>query len=214
MRGVFVTGTDTGIGKTVLCAALLRRYSGARYWKPVQTGIEADDDTAEVRRLSGGPVRDQGVRLRNAVSPHLAAERAGIRIELDHLTEWTLNASEQDRWVVEGAGGVLVPLNESHTMAHLMLRLALPVVLAARATLGTINHTLLSLEAMRARLLHVAGVVMIGEPNRDNRAAIERYGKVAVLGEMPRFEPLAPGSLAAWAESELDRQDRLGEFLA
>jgi dethiobiotin synthase len=214
MRGVFVSGTDTGVGKTVLCAALLRRYAGSRYWKPVQTGIEIDDDTAEATRLSGASARDQGVRLRDPVSPHLAAQRAGIRIDLEPLTEWAQGAPDEEPWVVEGAGGVLAPLNESQTMAHLMLRLSLPVVLAARSTLGTINHTLLALEALRARSLPVAGVVIIGDANLDNRAAIEHYGRVPVLGEMPRFDPLTPERLAAWSLDGLDRESRLAEFLA
>ena len=211
MRGVFVTGTDTGVGKTVLSAALLARYRGASYWKPVQTGIESDDDTGEVSRLSGAKVRQEGVRLRQPVSPHLAAAHAGVRIELDPLVEWA--AAEESAWVVEGAGGVLVPLNESQNMTHLMLRLDLPVVLAARSTLGTINHTLLSLEAMRARGLGVAGVVMIGPSNADNRAAIENYGKAAVLGEMPQFDSLTRERLAEWAKSNLDPDGRLAEFL-
>jgi dethiobiotin synthetase len=98
-------------------------------------------------------------------------------------------------------------------MVHLMERLGLPVVVVARTSLGTINHTLLTLEAVRARKLPVVGVVMVGDPNSDNRAAIEDYGKVIVLGEMPRMEPLTPGGLASWA-SHFDEQNRLAEFLA
>ncbi len=204
MRGIFVTGTDTGVGKTVVSAALMIRYPQARYWKPVQTGIETDDDTAEVRRLTGRLTeRDDGVRLRNAVSPHLAAARAGIRIDLEALTEWAID--NQEHWIVEGAGGVLTPLNATQTMANLMVRLGLPVVVVARTTLGTINHTVLTIEALRARSLHVAGVVMVGDPNSDNRAAIERYGKVDVLGEMPRFDLLTPSRLAEWARASLRR---------
>jgi len=214
MRGVFVTGTDTGVGKTVVSAALLLRYPQARYWKPIQTGIEADDDTAEVLRLSGAQVRSEGVRLKTPVSPHLAAARAGMRIDLDELLAWTAYADDDRGWVVESAGGVLVPLNESQNMSHLMLRLALPVVIATRATLGTINHTLLTLEALRSRGLHVAGVVMIGSPNADNRAAIEHYGRAGVLGEMPHLDSLTRESLAAWAVREFDPQNRLAEFLA
>jgi dethiobiotin synthetase len=201
MRGIFVTGTDTGVGKTVVSAALMRRYPNARYWKPVQSGIEVDDDTAEVRRLTGVTRdRDEGIRLRNPVSPHLAAAQAGIRIDVDSLTEWT--TSNEDSWIVEGAGGVLTPLNETQTMMNLMVRLGLPVVVVARTALGTINHTLLTLEALRARSLHVAGVVMNGDPNPDNREAIAYYGKVAILGEMPRFDLLV----------SLDPEGRLQEF--
>ncbi|HEY4364971.1 MAG TPA: dethiobiotin synthase [Bryobacteraceae bacterium] len=207
MRGFFVTGTGTGIGKTVLSAALmlhLRARGPVRYFKPIQTGIEQDDDTAEVRRLaccSAEEIFDIGVRLRGPVSPHLAARREGIEIALPTLKEGMPDFD--GRWIVEGAGGVLVPVNEPETMADLMKLLDLPVVVAASSGLGTINHTLLTLEALRARSLHVAGVVMIGEPNAENREAIERYGKIAVRGEMPRFDPLTPEALAGWAAEGL-----------
>jgi len=197
VRGLFVTGTDTGVGKTVLSAALMLRYPEASYWKPIQTGTRDDsaDDTAEVRRLSGGRVIDEGVRLPDPVSPHLAARLAGITIDLPG------RASDGNVHIVEGAGGVLVPVNDSQTMVDMMVRLALPVIVAARSTLGTINHTLLTIEALRARALRVAGVVMIGHRNADNREAIEHYGKVAVIAEMPRFDPLTPDSLRTWAQS-------------
>jgi dethiobiotin synthase len=188
---LFVTGTDTGVGKTVLSAALMLRYPDACYWKPIQTG--PDDDTSEVRRLSGGLVIDEGVRLPDPVSPHLAARLAGVTIELPSRD------SNGVVYIVEGAGGVLVPVNDSQTMIDLMARLGLSVIVAARSTLGTINHTLLTIEALRARSLKIAGVVMIGDRNADNRTAIEHYGKVAVIAEMPRFDPLTPESLRAWA---------------
>ena len=194
MRGLFVTGTDTGVGKTVLSAALMLRYPEASYWKPIQTG--PDDDTAEVRRLTGVQVIREGVRLPDPVSPHLAAQRVEMSIDLDTLAGQTRATPV----IVEGAGGVLVPVNESQTMIDLMVLLGLPVIVAARTTLGTINHTLLTIEALRARALRVAGVVMIGDGNADNRAAIEHYGNVAVVGEMPRFDPLTRESLRAWAE--------------
>jgi dethiobiotin synthetase len=175
------------------------RYAGACYWKPIQTG--PDDDTAEVGRLSGGRVLDQGIRLPDPVSPHLAARRAGIVIDLVALVERVSRpaAGLGPPHIVEGAGGVLVPVNDSQTMADLMVLLGLPVIVAARTTLGTINHTLLTLEALRARSLTIAGVVMIGEVNADNRAAIER--RCHVIAEMPRFNPLRPKSLRAWADT-------------
>jgi dethiobiotin synthase len=197
VRGLFVTGTDTGVGKTVLSAALMLRFPEAAYWKPIQTGTRNDtaDDTAEVRRLSGGRTIDGGIRLPDPVSPHLAAQRAGMTIELPRLD------GDAGIRIIEGAGGVLVPINESETMADLMTILGLPVVVATRTSLGTINHTLLTLEALRARKLRIAGVVMIGDSNADNRAAIEHYGNVAVVGEMPRFDLLTRECLGAWAET-------------
>jgi dethiobiotin synthetase len=169
------------------------RYPEARYWKPIQTGPE--DDTAEVRRLAGCRVVDEGVRLPDPVSPHLAARLAGLTIELPRRD------SDGAVYIVEGAGGVLVPINDSQTMADLMILLAMPAIVAARTTLGTINHTLLTIEALRARSLKIAGVVMIGEANPDNRDAIERYGRVTVIAEMHRFDPLTPESLRKWAQT-------------
>ena len=218
-HGLFVTGTDTGVGKTVTCAALLCRFRQAaslRYWKPVQTGIEQDDDTAEVRRLAecrADEVFDEGIRLPRPVSPHLAARWAGQTIVLDDLTGRIGAQPGPVRWIVEGAGGVLVPLNDTELMIDLMRALALPVLVVSRAELGTINHTLLTLEALRARSLSVAGVVMVGARNPENRAAIEHYGAVPVLGEMPVWEALDAGSLAAWAASELDPEGRLLGYL-
>ena len=218
-RGLFVTGTDTGVGKTVVSAALLRRYGGEaplRYWKPIQTGVPPDDDTAEVRRLAagaGGEVVDGGIRLPDPVSPHLAAARAGETIDLAPLV--ARPAGEPDAcWIVEGAGGLLVPINRFALMADLIGRLELAAVVVARSSLGTINHTLLTLEALRARSLAVAGVVMVGDPDRDNREAITRYGQVDVLGELPRLEPLSAAALDGWVRGGLDPGGRLLRWLA
>jgi dethiobiotin synthetase len=238
MRGIFITGTDTNVGKTVVAAAVMLRYRGEaplRYWKPIQTGIRDSgfgirtsddaasnvDDTAEVARLSRASEDEIfrcGVRLPDPVSPHLAAQRVGARItvrelvamlrKVDHLlhSESRIpNPESGPRWVVEGAGGALVPLNERETMADLMQALDLPVLIAARSTLGTINHTCMTIELLRRRMLRVAGVVMVGEPNDENRLAIETYGAAEVIGQMPRFDPLTPEALEAWVHADLDR---------
>jgi len=217
MKGIFITGTDTGAGKTVAAAALLCRYRALaplRYWKPIQTGIENDDDDTEtVRRLAGCMEREvfvHGVRLPKPVSPHLAARWAGERIDLRTLE--AIRTDDGSAWIVEGAGGLLVPLNDSETMADWIGLLGLPVVVVARSGLGTINHTLLTLEALRSRALRVAGVLMTGEPNADNRAAIEHYGCMPVIGELPLLTPLTRESLAA-AAGRLDPSDLLLEFL-
>lgn len=207
LRGVFVTGTDTGVGKTVVSALLLHRFRAVpslRYWKPVQTGIEVDDDTAEVLRLSGASsdrVLDAGVRLASPVSPHLAAARSGTSISTTAIFDIALSQRPDARWIVEGAGGVLVPLNERELMVDLMSLLGLPVVVAARSGLGTINHTLLTIEALRARALSVAGVVMVGPSDPDNRIAIETHGRVTVIGALPMLDPLGPATLQAYAGS-------------
>jgi dethiobiotin synthase len=189
VRGVFVTGTDTGIGKTVVSACLARAWQ-AGYWKPVQTGrTTGDDDTATVAALAGLPTQRvfaPAYALQAPLSPHAAAELEGIRISMDGMAP----PETAHPLVVEGAGGVYVPLNDRDFMIDLMARLALPVVLVARSTLGTINHTLLSLAALRARGLLIAGVVLNGPPNAGNRAAIERFGQVRIVAELARIDPL------------------------
>jgi dethiobiotin synthetase len=250
MRGIFVTGTDTNVGKTVVSAALILRYrdeTPLRYWKPIQTGIRdsgfgirapdssaiSQDDTAEVVRLSrasDGEILRCGVRLPDPFSPHLAARRADARItvpalvamlrEVEHNcnSESRLSAEargakvgipnpeSRPRWIVEGAGGALVPINERETMVDLMRALDLPVLIAARSGLGTINHTLMTIEVLRRRMLSIAGVVMVGEPNDENRLAIEKYGAAEVIAQIPRFDPLTPEALEHWVRTEFDRR--------
>jgi len=178
-----------------------------RYWKPLQTGIEQDDDTAEVCRLGAcrrSEVFDRGVRLSHPLSPHLAARLSHRPIDVGAVVDIVAGEPSSGSWIVEGAGGVLVPINDSELMVDVMIRLGLPVVVVARTTLGTINHTLLTIAALRARSLEVAGVVMVGVQNRDNREAIEFYGRVPILGEMPILDPVMPTNLGQWSKAELD----------
>jgi malonyl-CoA O-methyltransferase len=192
IRGVFVTGTGTGIGKTIVSACLVHRWNAA-YWKPVQTGTDDEPgDTPTISALaSAPPVHPPRHVFRAPLSPEDAAAREGARIA---LTDFDLPADTRPI-VVEGAGGVLVPLNAETLMVDLMVRLALPVVLVASTGLGTINHTLLSLAALRARHLTIAGVVLCGLPNPGNRDAIIRHGKVRVLHTVPMLAPLTPATV-------------------
>ena len=209
VRGVFVTGTDTGVGKTVVSACLARAWGGD-YWKPVQTGLAEDiSDTATVAVLADLPrerVHSPVHTFDPPVSPHLAAEQAGVRIA---LTSKDLPASERPI-VVEGAGGALVPLNQDETMLDLMARLDLPVVLVAANRLGAINQTLLSIEAIRAQGLKLAGVVLTGEPFGDNAAAIERHGRVRILAQLPHAGRIDADQVARWAALMPSADDILG----
>jgi len=206
MKGFFVTGTDTGVGKTVLSALLVAALDGI-YWKPVQTGAIEGTDRNAVGVWAACPeekLLQERYKFDPPVSPHLAAREAGVRIALEVFDLPAVVAGHP--LIVEGAGGAMVPLNENELMLGLMLRLGLPVVVAARTALGTINHTLLTLAALRAARVSVHGVVMIGEENIENRRAIEHYGKVRVIGQIPVLQEISRSALLGVFAKHFDRQ--------
>lgn len=187
-----VTGTDTDIGKTVFAAALTTAI-GARYWKPIQSGLDGGSDAARVAAL-GVPqdrILTEAYRLATPCSPHRAAEIDGVVIDPARLDP------PEDRLVIEGAGGVLVPVTRALLYADLFARWGLPVVLVARTGLGTINHSLLSVEALRRRAVPILGIAFVGDPEPDSEATIAAIGQVRRLGRLPRLDPLTPQTLAA-----------------
>ena len=201
MQGFFVTGTDTDVGKT-LVSAWLMTHLDADYWKPVQAGTEPETDSVAVCRLaeiSASRILPEAYVLPEAMAPHEAARRAGIRIDMAKLEPPATNRL----LVVEGAGGMLVPLTDEAYVIDLAAELHLPILLVARSTLGTINHTLLSIEALRRRGLPLAGVVINGPKTPHNRVAIERYGDVDVIAEIPWLPSVTRATLLA-IEPELD----------
>ncbi|RJR30170.1 MAG: dethiobiotin synthase [Desulfobacteraceae bacterium] len=181
---IFVTGTDTGVGKT-LVSALLVAGMEAEYWKPIQCGLEETPDREWVMQktsIPGWMAYPEAYRLKHPLSPHAAARLDGVTIDLDSIA---LPPSSSSRpLIVEGAGGIMVPLNEHQYMLDLMRKLALPVLLVASSRLGTINHTLLSLEVLRSHDMEIMGVVINGPRNGVNRDAIRDYGKVRILAEV------------------------------
>jgi dethiobiotin synthetase len=191
---IVVTGTDTGVGKTVFCAGLAGAL-GAFYWKPVQAGLDGETDSeavARLGRLPAGRVLPEAWRLRTPASPHLAAEIDGVAIDPDALVP-----PHVDRpLVIEGAGGLFVPLTREVLTIDVFARWRLPVVLVARTALGTIDHTLLSLAALRARDVPVVGVAFVGEEHGDSMRAIATFSGAQVLGRLPPLDPLTPERLA------------------
>ncbi|WP_168879417.1 dethiobiotin synthase [Rhizobium sp. P28RR-XV] len=188
-----VTGTDTGIGKTVFAAALAGALN-ARYWKPVQSGLEGETDSRTVARLSGLPadrVLPEAYRLSTPVSPHLSARLDGVEIDPARLE---LPAGTGPL-VIEGAGGLMVPLTKNTVFADVFTRWRIPVILCARTSLGTINHTLLSIEALRSRNIPFHGVAFIGAENADTEATIAAIGQAEVLGRLPLLENLTNETL-------------------
>ncbi|WP_242127690.1 dethiobiotin synthase [Sphingobium sp. Sx8-8] len=183
-----VTGTDTDIGKTVFAAGLAGAL-GAHYWKPVQAGVDPEGDKERVAALSGLPashILPEAYRLTTPASPHLAARIDGVEIDLGRLALPPVDGP----LVVEGAGGLMVPVSESLLMIDLFAHWGEAVILCARTGLGTINHSLLSIEALRARNIPIAGMVFIGEPHQENERIIPLLGKVRCLGRLPKLDPL------------------------
>lgn len=202
MTRIVVTGTDTGVGKTVAAAGLTRALD-AHYWKPIQAGTDPEGDRETVARLTGLPTQrllPEAFRLATPASPHLAARIDGVEIGLDRLALPPVDGP----LVVEGAGGVLVPISETLLMADLFAHWGLQVVLCARTTLGTINHSLMSIEALRARGVPIAGIVFIGDPHDENERIIPLLGQVRSLGRLPHLDPLDKDRLAAAMAAHID----------
>ena len=199
-----VCGTDTDVGKTVV-SALLVQGLGAYYWKPVQSGLEGGGDTGRVQQLLELPAErlwPEAYRLTAPVSPHWAAELDGLSIDPARLAlpAW------DGPLVVETAGGLLVPLRRNWLQIEQIALWGLPVLLVARSGLGTLNHTLLSLEALSRRSIPVLGLVLNGDPHPDNPRILAALGGVPVLAELPRLDPLdREGLERQWQRSGLAR---------
>ncbi|MGX5806116.1 dethiobiotin synthase [Bradyrhizobium sp. Arg314] len=205
---IVITGTDTGVGKTVFAAGLTALLDGI-YWKPVQSGTRAQTDSEIVSLLAGlsaDRMLPEAWRLTEPLSPHRAAELDRVEIDAQALT-----LPPTDRpLIVEGAGGVMVPLNRHTLYIDVFARWNAPVVLCARTALGTINHTLLSIEALRARSIPLLGVVFIGDRVVDTQKTIAQMGKVLVIGRLPFLQSLTPGTLAANMQELFRATDFIG----
>lgn len=198
---IVVTGTDTDIGKTVFAAGLTAAL-GARYWKPVQAGLADGSDAASVVTL-GVPadhVLPEAYRLTTPCSPHLAAEINRVTIDPNRLALPEVDGP----LVVEGAGGVMVPVTRDLIFADLFARWGKPVVLVARTGLGTINHSLLSIEALRSRGVPILGIAFVGDAVEDSEATIAALGKVRRIGRLPRLDPLNAATLAQAFSANFD----------
>jgi dethiobiotin synthetase len=204
--GIVVTGTDTGIGKTIFSAGLAD-YLGASYWKPIQSGLEEETDTETVTRLAQlTPDRliAERWRLKTPASPHLSAEIDGVAIDPDELQ---IPETGGRPLVIEGAGGLMVPVTRTTLFIDVFAHWNLPVVLCARTALGTINHSLLSIEALRRRDIEILGVAFLGDTVPDSEKIICERGVVRRLGRLPRLDPLQPERLREAFAGAFRRED-------
>ena len=188
-----ISGTDTGVGKTFVAAMLLLGLEAA-YWKPIQSGTEGGTDTQRVQVLTGG-TKDrflpEAYVFSQPLSPHRAAELDGVEIDVERLVP----PLHQRPLVIEGAGGLLVPVTRHVLQIDLFKRWGAPVILCARTGLGTINHTLLSIEALQRRGMNLLGLVFIGEDNPDTLRSIAEISGARILGHVPFIDVPTPDTM-------------------
>lgn len=193
MKSLFITGTDTNIGKTFVSAVLTLGLK-ASYWKPIQSGIETETDTQFVKRVTQLPdsfFLDEVYKLKLPRSPHEAAKAEGITIDLN-----IIEFPKRDKCViVEGAGGVLVPLNDKNYMIDLIQKLELAVILVCRTQLGTINHTLLTIEALENRGIPILGIIMNGDEDLENQKSISMFSGIPILGQIKTYKTVSKQTL-------------------
>jgi dethiobiotin synthetase len=189
MSRFVITGTGTGIGKTIFAAALAQAL-GAVYWKPIQAGLEGETDTQAVARLGEVETLPETYRFHLPASPHLAAAREDVVIE-----KQALMPPDAPRVVIEGAGGVLVPLTRTLLAADLFTLWQIPVILVATTQLGTISHSLTAIEALKARGVLLHGIAFVGDAHADNETIIPEISGVRRLGRLPWLSPLTPQNL-------------------
>ena len=206
MSGKFViTGTDTDIGKTVFAAALTAALD-ASYWKPVQAGLADGTDSETVARIGGidaDKILPERYRLQIPASPHYSAAQEGITIELDDFDLPSVDGP----LIIEGAGGALVPVNRELLFADVFAHWALPVIIVASTQLGTINHSLLTIEALRSRGAPIHGIAFTGPEVSDSEHFICEIGRVRRLGRLPKIDELSPRSLKSAFDTNFDPAD-------
>ena len=200
MTRFIVTGTDTGIGKTIFSAGLAQA-TRAPYWKPIQSGLEEESDSEIVARLAAVPIRPEAYRLVTPASPHIAAEIDGVNIDTEKL------APPPGNLIVEGAGGALVPVTRQILYADLFAKWQVPVIVCARTALGTINHSLLTIEALKSRGVPIHGLAFLGDAVEDSEAIIAEISGIRRLGRLPVIDPLTSETLAQAFNANFDLAD-------
>lgn len=204
-KRVFVTGTDTDVGKTIVSAGLCMAWS-AHYWKPIQAGyfdnisaldkniLPGTDNEIINRFIPEDHIYPSTYNLKKPLSPNQAAHKEGIKIDIEQIKcpkcAFPL--------VIEGAGGTLVPVNDKEDMTDIIKIMDCPAIVVARSTLGTLNHTLLTLSILRAKQIPILGVIMVGPFHLDNKTDIEKKGNIPVLLELPILKNLSPEILKSY----------------
>ncbi len=197
MNRIFVTGIGTGIGKTIV-SAILTEVLQADYWKPIQSGLEEMTDTEKVKSLVSNKKSvfyPEAYRLKLPASPHAAAAAEGIKISIRDIKA----PNTSNHLLIEGAGGVMVPLNEKELMVDLIRTLNTSVVVVIKHYLGSINHSLLTLEALKQRNIQVAGIVFNGEQNIESEKVIMSFYNYPIIGMVKEEKVFTPETISLYA---------------
>jgi dethiobiotin synthetase len=198
MNRYFITGIDTNVGKTVVSAILVKAFN-AHYWKPIQSGDLKNTDSMKVQKLSQvsqKQILPETYKLQTPASPHYAAQVENVEIKLSDFSI----PETQENLIIEGAGGLMVPLNKEHMIIDLIKKLDLPAILVSRNYLGSINHTLLSISALKKFNIPVVGIIMVGDKNEASEDAIEHIGGVSILHHIPIIDELDESFVSEQAE--------------
>ena len=204
-KRIIICGTDTDVGKTIISSFFVQGLKGI-YWKPIQSGTEEGTDTETVCKLlnlKSDRHLSERYKFKAPVSPHWAAEK-----ESDFIEPNNLDIPDLDKLIIiETAGGLMVPLNRNWLQIDQLKAWGAPIILVARTGLGTLNHTLLSLEALRNRNLNVLGIVLNGPPHYDNPKTLEQFGDTKILASLPIFNEVnAEKLLQEWNKQQLDQK--------
>ncbi|WP_316784354.1 dethiobiotin synthase [Pedobacter frigiditerrae] len=189
----FVTGIGTGIGKTIVSAIITEKLN-ADYWKPIQSGDLEQSDSLAIERLISNDktkIHPETYRLNNPLSPHLSAKIDGIEIKLNQF----ILPETQNNLIVEGAGGLMVPLNNKELILDLIKYLNLEVILISQNYLGSINHTLLTLNTLKQHNISIKGIIFNGEANSESESYILNYTGISLLGNIPVLKALDKTSI-------------------
>ena len=203
-KGFFITGTDTGVGKTFFASILMKKYN-FDYWKPIQTGKFTENDTLYIKKKLGienNRFHKPIYTFKKPLSPHLASRYEKISISIKKIKK----PNTIKPLIIEGAGGVLVPLNKKNLIIDLIKKFRLPVIIVSKSILGTINHTLMTLEILKKNKIKVFGVVLNNVKNKkegnDNAKSIETFGKIKVLTQISSVNPITKKRIEILSKKE------------
>ena len=203
-KGFFITGTDTGVGKTFFASILMKKYN-FDYWKPIQTGKFTENDTLYIKKKLG--IKNNRFHkpiyiFKKSLSPHLASRYEKISISIKKIKK----PNTIKPLIIEGVGGVLVPLNKKNLIIDLIKKFRLPVIIVSKSILGTINHTLMTLEILKKNKIKVFGVVLNNVKNKkegnDNAESIETFGKIKVLTQISSVNPITKKRIETLSKKE------------